>query len=67
MTLFQALVDSFVEFDRTLTSRKVVAELKKLAGTETDDDDHDPGENGAHAGSQRATSHKEPGSCLGRV
>ena len=34
-----------MEFDRTLIERKVVAELKKIAGTDHDDDEeHDPGQ-----------------------
>ena len=41
---FQALVDSFVEFDKTLVERQVVNELKKIAGTECDEEEeHDPG------------------------
>ncbi len=41
--LFQALVDSFVEFDRTMTEPSVISELKRIAGTDGDDDEHDPG------------------------
>ena len=31
------MVDSFVEFDRTIVNRDVVAELKRIAGTPEDD------------------------------
>jgi len=41
--LFQALVDSFVESDRTMTEPSVISELKRIAGTDGDDDEHDPG------------------------
>jgi len=33
----QALVDSFVEFDRTIVNREVVTELKRIAGKPEDD------------------------------
>ena len=35
--LLQALVDCFVEFDRTIVNRDVVAELKRIAGKPEDD------------------------------
>ena len=35
--MFQALVDCFVEFDRTIIKRDVVAQLKRIAGKATDD------------------------------
>merc|ERR1711997_815054 len=37
----KALVDCFVEFDRTIVSRDVVAELKRIAGKPEDDIDDD--------------------------
>merc|ERR1719312_341672 len=42
----EAMVESFVEFDRTITSAEVVAELKKIVGSkgDSDDEDRDPQE-----------------------
>ena len=38
---WQALVDCFVEFDRTIVNRDVVAELKIIAGKPEDDIEDD--------------------------
>ena len=47
-SLLQALVESFVEFDRTITQPEVVSELRKIAGTkagsDAEDEDRDPQE-----------------------
>lgn len=40
----KALVDSFIEFDRTIINREVVAELKRIAGKPEDDEAEDEDE-----------------------
>ena len=41
MYVFQALIDSYVEFDRTLINREIVAELKTIAKSENAVDEND--------------------------
>lgn len=40
----KALIDSFVEFDRTITDREVVQELLRIKGNDFDSGEHDPEE-----------------------